>query len=421
MPRPSRSPPRRPPPTPPPQAEDAQASGAAGNDSEPQGGSRDGGGGEAAAAARRQSSKEDVLSALGGRGRAGDPSVPLPLPSPRQMQTRRGGVSASSPPLEWTTASAPVRSAAAPAPEPEPEPEPRQPASGARPPAMGTVAADPGAGCDAKVLDDGVEPWLREAQLLEQAIEAQREAGRSAPPTVGRRLSDGRSDGGGAGDGEVVVTFSEQGALGLNLTDSEHGDGTMVLGVQPGSQAAANAALEPGLVVTSVGNTLVMGRPHEAVSRAIVAHPERPLTLLFSRVQSVVSAAPPLPPPPIALDDDAEQPQPPAAATAVQRRRSATPPRVRPGSPGVARSTHMERSARQLVESYSLEDLESAAADGQGNDAEEQGGQQPGKEEEEEEEEEEESCSGGVDALGEARLEARTTEGGDTRWMASPR
>ena len=53
----------------------------------------------------------------------------------------------------------------------------------------------------------------------------------------------------------------------------------------PGSQAAAHSALEPGLVVTSVGNTLVMGRPHEAVSRAIVAHPERPLTLLFSRVE----------------------------------------------------------------------------------------------------------------------------------------
>ena len=87
----------------------------------------------------------------------------------------------------------------------------------------------------------------------------------------------------------------------------------------------------------------------------------------------------------------------------------------------------LERRAGLRQSAYTPEDLESAAADSQGNDAEEQGGQQPGKEEadgggeEQEEEEEEESGSGGVDALGEARLEARTTEGGDTRWMASPR
>ena len=98
---------------------------------------------------RRHSSKEDVLSALGGRkGSLTSPrssidaaaAVPLPLPAPTTAPVR------PSRPAPKPMRRPPQRSE----PEPEAEPEPELEAA----------------------LDETVEPWLREAQLLEAAIGA---------------------------------------------------------------------------------------------------------------------------------------------------------------------------------------------------------------------------------------------------------
>lgn len=95
---------------------------------------------------RRHSSKEDVLSALGVRKGSASASprssidaaasVPLPVPA-----AARGGARPATKPMRR-----PPRRPDVPPSEPDPEPEP-EPA-----------------------CDDGIEPWLREAQLLEAAI-----------------------------------------------------------------------------------------------------------------------------------------------------------------------------------------------------------------------------------------------------------
>jgi hypothetical protein len=98
---------------------------------------------------RRHSSKEDLLSALGGRNGSlsssprnsidAAASVPLPLPAP--AAAARGGARPAMKPMRRPPRRPDVATS-----EPEPEPE-REPA-----------------------CDDGIEPWLREAQLLEAAI-----------------------------------------------------------------------------------------------------------------------------------------------------------------------------------------------------------------------------------------------------------
>ena len=182
---------------------------------------------------------------------------------------------------------------------------------------------------------------------------AQRAAKDNAPATSqapARRLSDGTSS---AAD-EFCATFLEAGPLGLNLTSSDDGCGTMILAIQQGSQAENHPDLVPGLVLTAVGSTLVAGRAHEAVTRAIVGHAERPLMLRFTRPNPNSTAAPPpiskaLPPPPIASDAPgmgggggfSEYDSPGAAA------RARTPPRVRPGSP-------VRASAPMIVYTYEI-------------------------------------------------------------------
>ena len=117
------------------------------------------------------------------------------------------------------------------------------------------------------------------------------------------------------------------------------------------------------MVLTGVGSTLVAGRTHEAVTRAIVGHPERPLMLRFARPNPNSTAAPPpiskaLPPPPISssggseaagTDGDGGLSEFDGVGTATRAR---TPPRVRPGSP-VSREELAGQSARELLEEYS--------------------------------------------------------------------
>ena len=99
---------------------------------------------------RRHSSKDDVLSALGGRtsSPASSPrssidaaaGVPLPLPAP--PAEARGSARPPMKPMRRPPRRPDVANAAPPELEPEPEPP----------------------------CVDGIEPWLREAQLLEAAI-----------------------------------------------------------------------------------------------------------------------------------------------------------------------------------------------------------------------------------------------------------
>ena len=319
---------------------------------------------------RRHGSKEDVLNALGGRisSPASSPrssidaaaAVPLALPAP--PAAARGSARPPMKPMRRPPQRPDVANAAPPELEPESEPEPP--------------------------CDDGIEPWLREAQLLEAAIgtfvrtsiglesphvqrvvrisgvvwcasrvfaAAQRAAKDKAPAisqAPARRLSDGTS----SAAAEFCATFLKPGPLGLNLTSSDDGCGTMILAIQQGTQAENYPELVPGLVLTAVGSTLVAGRTHEAVTRAIVGHPERPLMLRFTRPNPNSTAAPPpiskaLPPPPIVSDAAgmdgcfSEYDSPGAAA------RARTPPRVRPGSP-VSREELAERSARELLDEY---------------------------------------------------------------------
>eukprot|EP01043_Picozoa_sp_COSAG02_P013618 COSAG02_NODE_548_length_20472_cov_5.958524_8_plen_213_part_00 len=185
---------------------------------------------------------------------------------------------------------------------------------------------------------------------------AQREATKDQAPAVKQAPARRLSDGAGPAADEVCVAFSEAGPLGLNLTSSDDGCGTMILAIQQGSQADNHPELVAGLVLTAVGTTLVAGRTHEAVTRAIVGHSERPLMLRFARPNPNSTAAPPpiskaMPPPPISgegndmagIDSDYDG--------QIAAARARTPPRVRPGSP-VSRAELAGRSARELLDEY---------------------------------------------------------------------
>lgn len=188
---------------------------------------------------------------------------------------------------------------------------------------------------------------------------AQREATKDQAPAINQAPARRLSDGAGPAADEVFVTFSEAGPLGLNLTSSDDGCGTMILAIQQGSQAENHPELVSGLVLTAVGSTLVAGRTHEAVTRAIVGHPERPLLLRFARPNPNSTGAPPpiskaLPPPPISIggNDAAGMDGAPSDYDGqVAAARARTPPRVRPGSP-VSRAELAGRSARELLDEY---------------------------------------------------------------------
>eukprot|EP01043_Picozoa_sp_COSAG02_P067787 COSAG02_NODE_11021_length_1810_cov_4.135009_1_plen_534_part_01 len=82
--------------------------------------------------------------------------------------------------------------------------------------------------------------------------------------------------------GEIRVTFHEQGPLGLNLTPCSIGDGVMILAIQRDTQAASDARLQAGLVITAVNDKSVEGLSHADVTAMIASSPERPLELTFT-------------------------------------------------------------------------------------------------------------------------------------------
>ena len=188
---------------------------------------------------------------------------------------------------------------------------------------------------------------------------AQREAIKDHAPAVNQAPARRLSDGTGPAADEVCVTFSKAGPLGLNLTSSDDGCGTMILAIQQGSQAEKYPELVSGLVLTAVGTTLVAGRTHEAVTRAIVGHSERPLMLRFARPNPNSTAAPPpiskaMPPPPISGEGNytaGVDGAPSDHDGQIVAPRARTPPRVRPGSP-VSRAVLAGRSARELLDDY---------------------------------------------------------------------
>jgi hypothetical protein len=84
----------------------------------------------------------------------------------------------------------------------------------------------------------------------------------------------------------VTVTFSEEGALGMELEEGMKGGTlhTSVVSVDHGTQAATHYArgqLVLGLLVSRVAEVDVVGLGVEAVHDAIIAHTGRPLTLTF--------------------------------------------------------------------------------------------------------------------------------------------
>ena len=84
-----------------------------------------------------------------------------------------------------------------------------------------------------------------------------------------------------AGD-EIVVTFTQPGPLGLNLTPCRiASDGVMILAVQQNTQAAEHYFLQRGLVIKAVNDTSVVGMSHVEVTDLIGGCSERPLTVKF--------------------------------------------------------------------------------------------------------------------------------------------
>eukprot|EP01047_Picozoa_sp_COSAG01_P064505 COSAG01_NODE_8549_length_2745_cov_8.692366_1_plen_477_part_00 len=84
----------------------------------------------------------------------------------------------------------------------------------------------------------------------------------------------------------VTVTFSEEGALGMELEEGMEGGTlhTSVVSVDHGTQAATHYAggqLVLGLLVSRVADVDVVGLGVEAVHDVIIAHTGRPLTLTF--------------------------------------------------------------------------------------------------------------------------------------------
>ena len=109
----------------------------------------------------------------------------------------------------------------------------------------------------------------------------------------------------------ISVTFTEAGSLGLKFTPNKSTGAVEVMGINPGTQATAHAALVPGIKLMGVGATNVVGMPYKQVIETIKAQ-GRPVVCQFgpgdggaSPAQSPVAAAPtraaaPAPAPPAA-------------------------------------------------------------------------------------------------------------------------
>ena len=97
----------------------------------------------------------------------------------------------------------------------------------------------------------------------------------------------GGGGGGGGGipaaepDSTVVVVFTEQGSVGLELAEKP-GPKVEVAVIKPGTQATQHASLQPGLVITHVAGEDMAGKTLDDVFDVIIAHPERPLEFRFA-------------------------------------------------------------------------------------------------------------------------------------------
>ena len=93
--------------------------------------------------------------------------------------------------------------------------------------------------------------------------------------------------GGGGGipaaepDSTVVVVFTEQGSVGLELAEKP-GPKVEVAVIKPGTQATQHPSIQPGLVITHVAGEDMAGKTLDDVFDVIIAHPERPLEFRFA-------------------------------------------------------------------------------------------------------------------------------------------
>ena len=148
--------------------------------------------------------------------------------------------------------------------------------------------------------------------------------------------------------GDVSVCFTRPGSLGLKFTEPARGK-VQLLAVSPGTQAEIHAELQPGLLLTTVGGSVVAGL-RQALEAIKVSG--RPLTLRF-RVDD--GSEPPMP--------AAVQPQGPAGFTNLTRILTAAGPvRKRlPNSPSEFRLPRSQQAHRELRVSQA-DDASSPAA-----------------------------------------------------------
>ena len=89
-----------------------------------------------------------------------------------------------------------------------------------------------------------------------------------------------RSAGDGPALAQVEVAFAEEGSLGLKFTADASGR-TVIKAINPGTQATGHSQLCEGLVLRSVGGTMVIDLPYANVVQLIKASAERPLHTVF--------------------------------------------------------------------------------------------------------------------------------------------
>ena len=173
--------------------------------------------------------------------------------------------------------------------------------------------------------------------------------------------------------GEVRVTFTEQGTLGLKFTPCKETGNVELLAVNPGTQAEKHTALRGGLVLATVAGGAVAGKSYQEVLGMIKAG-GRPLDMVFMPGGTVAASASPkkadhvseAPSPPAAEPAPAPAPAPavaPAAAPAAAPELAPVPAPMAATSPEessaqVAEMALMQARVRELTSK--LEEMESS-------------------------------------------------------------
>jgi hypothetical protein len=91
---------------------------------------------------------------------------------------------------------------------------------------------------------------------------------------------------------DFSITFTQHGALGLNLTPCSIGSGVMILAVRRDTQAAMHPELQMGLVVKALQGKSVETLSHQDVTDAIAGVVSRPLAVVFAHERAHAQSSP---------------------------------------------------------------------------------------------------------------------------------